>query len=304
MGLYGGPAWRREKSPRRLADEVIAFREQFGLDFIYFVDEIFLTKSERIREFSEIFKTEIRTPFSFMERPELINEDKMALMSEAGAYVACIGIESGDEDFRRKELDRRHSNEAIIKAFGITRKYGVKTHAFNMVGFPNETKDTIKASFDLLSNTKPDTFQVSIFYPLRGTVLHDLSLEEGWLEDETMPDNYYQDSVLELPNRSKKEIVDSKYLLTMFAGRGDMKSRFLFHFFINFPLGLGIYRRVKYAMDIYGVKRSVVRAGGRLFANVLGLGRRQAPRAAPVQAEQIEVVNRGTDPIYEKPVEL
>lgn|GEM_PF-983067 len=311
MGMYGGPAWRREKSPRRLADEIIAFREQFGLDFIYFVDEIFLTKTARIREFSEIFKNEVKTPFLFMERPELVSEEKMELVAEAGAYSVSIGIESGDEEFRRRVLDRRHSNETIINAFAITRKHGVRTHAFNMVGLPGETKDTIKGNFELLTKVKPNTFQVSIFYPLRATVLHNLSLEHGWLADETMPDNYYEDSVLNLPDRSKKEMVRSKALLDMFAGRGDRKSRFLFYLCLNSSLAYNLYLHRKPWQDIaywiknFGILGSIKRAGLKLSGAISGLAPRRATLApAKVTSEQVVVVNRGTDPIYQKPVDL
>jgi len=85
MNMYGGRSWRREKSPERMAEEVHTLKKLLGrLDYIYFVDEIFLTQRPRLERFRDIFSSQVNIPFTFMERPELITEEKMKLISEAG----------------------------------------------------------------------------------------------------------------------------------------------------------------------------------------------------------------------------
>ena len=61
----GHGRWRREKSPERIVDELDAFRREFGgLDFVYWVDEIFLTGVERLKRFRDLYRDRIGAPFS------------------------------------------------------------------------------------------------------------------------------------------------------------------------------------------------------------------------------------------------
>lgn len=51
----GHGRWRREKSPERIVEELAAFRREFGaLDFVYWVDEIFLTGIDRLKRFRDL----------------------------------------------------------------------------------------------------------------------------------------------------------------------------------------------------------------------------------------------------------
>ena len=65
MSSYAGQGrWRREKSPARIVEELRAFREEFGsLDFVYWVDEIWLTGVQRLRRLRDLYKAEIGVPF-------------------------------------------------------------------------------------------------------------------------------------------------------------------------------------------------------------------------------------------------
>lgn len=312
MGMYGGPSWRREKSPERMAAEVHAFQEQFGgLDFIYFVDEIFLTKVPRLQRFRDVFSAQVRIPFTFMERPELITEEKIKLISEAGAAAVAIGVESGDEEFRRQTLDRRTPQERVIEAFRLAKKHGLHTHAFNMVGLPGETKDVIRKNFELLREIQPDSFQVSIFYPLRGTVLYEYCKKKGYLANDEMPENYYAQSVLDLPDLTKEQIVLYQLLMNEFAGRRDPVSKWLFRFCEGRPLLAKwvyyLYKLTRYVAA--GLRANGIRGSIAKIIRTRSLGKgfsRLWPRTVEwrpsnVDTEDVVVVDRRTDTIYEQP---
>ena len=112
-----------------------------------------------------------------------ITEEKIKLISEAGAAAVAIGLESGHEEFRKKTLDRRTPQGKVIEAFRLAKKYGIHTHAFNMVGLPEETNEVIQANLELINKIQPDSFQVTIFYPLQGTALHDFCIKKGYLNN-------------------------------------------------------------------------------------------------------------------------
>ena len=262
MAMYGGPSWRREKSANRLADEINAFEKEYGLDFMYFVDEIVLTKLPRLKELRDVFRERVNKPFSFMERPELMTEEKVKLIAEAGATMVAIGVEAGDEDFRREVLDRKMPQGKIIDAFALARKYGLHTHAFNMVGLPGETKEIIESNFELLRLLKPDSFGASIFYPLRGTELYKLVKEKGYLDSDEMLPDYSEYSVLTMPDGlSKDEILRYRELISMFAARQSRFAGWAFRFLAHHPFWfkfvflssrISYIGRIRYGIRHYG----------------------------------------------------
>jgi radical SAM superfamily enzyme YgiQ (UPF0313 family) len=216
--LYKGKGkWRREKSPKRIVEEVMLFREKYGLDFIYWVDEVMLTDIDRLKAFRDLYREKVGVPFCFMERPENMTDEKVGVIKDAGAQVASIGIESGDEQLRKNLLNRRLSQEKIVSAFRASRKHGITTHAFTIIGFPDESDDSGKETFELLKEARPDSVQTTIFYPLRRTELYDITVEKGLFNPGApMPNRYYYGSSLEFSEEKKKELLRSQYLLTHF----------------------------------------------------------------------------------------
>lgn len=232
MAMYRGKGtWRREKSPERMTEEVEAFRERYPLDFVYWVDEVFLTRPARIKAFRDVYGSRVRVPFAFMERPELITEEKAEWIAEAGGYSVSIGLESGDEDLRRTVLGRPTAQEKIARAFAVARAAGLRTHSFTMVGLPGQDEASMLKTFDLLARVQPDTVQFTTFYPLRGTVLYDQCVENGYMTaDQAMPKNYYEQTVLTLPNVTATVIRRYQVLFTLFAGRSEPWVRRLVQF--------------------------------------------------------------------------
>jgi hypothetical protein len=137
--------------------------------------------------------------------------------------------------------------EVIVRAFQLAHRYGVKTHAFNMVGLPYENRERIVASRELMKRVKPDTAQFSIFYPLVGTELRELCIREGFLDPENeMPENYYAGSVLRMPTMSREDIVKYQKILEILCGREGLWADFLWWMFETFPATLKLRRRLKF----------------------------------------------------------
>ena len=104
-----------------------------------------MNKNE-FEEFCEMYK-EINLPFWMQTRPETINEYNIKRLSEIGLHRISFGIEHGNEEFRRKILDRRWKNKDIIEVLKIPHRYGVTFSCNNITGFPTETK---KLAFDTI----------------------------------------------------------------------------------------------------------------------------------------------------------
>lgn len=88
-------------------------------------------------------------------RADLLDEELLGWMKEAGCLVISIGIESGSEQVLRN-IHKRITVDQIRRAVGLVKRAGIMTFGLFMVGNVGETDETIEATIALLSDLKLD----------------------------------------------------------------------------------------------------------------------------------------------------
>ena len=128
-------------------DELKHFKEKHKVEYNYFWADTFLGMSRKeLDEFVEMY-AEINLPFWMQTRPETIDDDNMKKLKNVGLHRISFGVEHGNEEFRKRILDRRWKNKDIIGKLKIPKKYGIQFSVNNITGFPTETK---KLAFDTI----------------------------------------------------------------------------------------------------------------------------------------------------------
>ena len=125
----------RFKSAKRIISEIKYYVEKYNVEYLYFNAETFFAMPKR--EF-EIFASEykkIKLPFWVQTRPELITDYYISVLKDINCANINVGIEHGNEGFRKKVLNRNVSNEKIIKGLSIIKKYGIQVTVNNMIHF-------------------------------------------------------------------------------------------------------------------------------------------------------------------------
>ena len=197
----------RERSVRNFIDELKRKKAEFGLQYLYLVAENFLqTSGERFREFVDLYK-DIRLPFWIETRPETVNLEKVMELMKIGCEGLSIGVEHGNEKFRRETLNRFVPNSEIIRAFDTTRGSGIRVCANNIIGFPTETRELVFDTIELNRRLQPTNIIVNIFCAYRGTKLWDLAVEKGYISRDTIAGDYRSDAGLNMPQLSNLEIM-------------------------------------------------------------------------------------------------
>jgi len=102
-------------------------------------------------------------------------------MKEAGCFSIQIGIESGNNEILKNVRKGFLIAEALEAAQKI-QNHGIELQAFFMVGFPQETEQTLN---DTLSAMKqlPGWLSYSIFTPYPGTEAFEFCREKGLIKD-------------------------------------------------------------------------------------------------------------------------
>ena len=219
--------YHRAKSPRRLIDEIRYFLDRHGAEYIYFNAETFFAMpNEDFIEMAEYYTKEIHLPFWLQTRPETITEPRIKLLKEMGVNQVNIGLEHGNEDFRRRVLKRSMKNELIINGLRLLHDYGVKTTCNNILGFPDETRELIFDTIELNRHIQSATINAYLFNPYKGTELYKVCLEKGYLPkegdekviDASLSEDFpYFKTVLNMPTISKAELVGLQRTFVLYA---------------------------------------------------------------------------------------
>ena len=202
-----GFKYYRVKSTEKIYKEMKYQTSKFDVSFFYFNSETFLTMSvEKLKEFAEMY-SEFNLPFWCQTRIETISDEKIKILKEMNCDRISVGIEHGNEEFRRKILNKNFTNKQVIDAFKIFDKYGINVSVNNMIGFPGETRKLVFDTINLNRQIKTDSVNGFVFQPYSGTYLRDYCIKKGYLSsDSTDIDNPIGGSVLTMPQLSREEI--------------------------------------------------------------------------------------------------
>ncbi|MBI5233286.1 MAG: glycosyltransferase [Deltaproteobacteria bacterium] len=168
----------RRRSPKNIIAEIRFLFEKFGYDEVFFHDELFTGNKKWLEEFyREIDGQGLKFPWRCLGRVGTVDKAALSEMKEHGCYIIAFGIESGNPDVREK-IKRPMTNEDIIQTFKDADEVGLLTYAFNIIGHPPETHETVKDTFDLMVKTNPHFAPVFICCPLPGSPIYNLLPED------------------------------------------------------------------------------------------------------------------------------
>jgi radical SAM superfamily enzyme YgiQ (UPF0313 family) len=174
----------RKYEPQAMVDELIRLRDKYNVGYFEFWDELFLSNLKFVNAFFELYKEQIRLPFSINSRVEVMNEKFCKSAAEAGCHTIWFGIESGDETYRSTMLGRKMTNEQVIKAAENCKNAGINRLTFNIVGMPLETAENMRQTLALNRLIAPEFFFFFTYIPLRGTPLYEVAKREGLLDED------------------------------------------------------------------------------------------------------------------------
>ncbi len=170
-------------SPRRIIDELKELVKTYKIEFLKFHDEDFLLKpAAYLEELADLYAKEIGIPFTCMANSKLVTPRGVELLKKMNCVSVSLGIETGDQKIRKEILNRRDTEEEIIRAFALLKKAGIRTLAFNMIGLPFETRETYMKTVELNRRADVQVPQIGFFFPFKRTRLRDIAIENGFYD--------------------------------------------------------------------------------------------------------------------------
>jgi anaerobic magnesium-protoporphyrin IX monomethyl ester cyclase len=180
--LYGGQGHRtRRRSVDGVIREIQEVRAAYDLRFVLFMDDTFILNKRWLRAFFQRYRDEVGLPFWCQVRANLVDDEIVELLTNAGCVSVSFGLEAGNDEIRNKVLNRNMTREQIVGASERLREAGIAFSTNNMLGLPTGSLETDFETLALNITCRPAYANVFLFQPYPKTELGEWAYREGWM---------------------------------------------------------------------------------------------------------------------------
>ena len=171
----------RSFSPAYIAKEISHLVKDFKARDIAFLDSTFTPNKNRVYAIiQEIKKLNLDFTWTCSARADVLDEQLLKEMKNAGCWRVRIGIESGNDnvlDFIKKGITTRQVRRVAQWAYELD----LEPKAFFMIGHLMDTKDTIQETINFAVSLPLKDITVQMNTPLKNTPQYALTKEYGKL---------------------------------------------------------------------------------------------------------------------------
>lgn len=163
----------RRRSPESVVAEIKDVVEKYDIRHFFFVDDVLTLHDEHILKICDlIIESGLKITFESSTRANLVTEENISKMVEAGLIRLSLGLETVDEEVRQimnKKVPLKH----YVKANRIMNEHGVEVLNSVMLGLPGESEETVRKLFKFLGENKDiKQANLAIAVPYPGTELY------------------------------------------------------------------------------------------------------------------------------------
>lgn len=170
----------RTRSPKKVVDELEWLRDVHGADVFAFYDDTFTFDTKRAYEICEEMRNRgFDLPWDCRTRVDRISTEILSKMRDTNCQLIHFGVESGSQKMLNA-IKKGTTVEQNERAIRWAKEVGISVAISVVVGYPGETADMLKQTFDFIRKTGPDYVYVCQAIPYPGTELFDLLRELGW----------------------------------------------------------------------------------------------------------------------------
>jgi radical SAM superfamily enzyme YgiQ (UPF0313 family) len=179
------------RTPESVALEMLELREKFGVDHLWFADDLFGINGRWVEDLAhQVERHRAAVPFKMQSRADLMQKETAAALARAGCVEVWMGVESGSQ----KILDAMQKGtrvEQVAQARENLRENGIRACFFLQFGYPGETWPDIEKTIQMVRETRPDDLGISVSYPLPGTKFYERVREQlgektNWVDSEDL----------------------------------------------------------------------------------------------------------------------
>ncbi len=204
----------RARSPENVIAEIDMLVHKFGVKQIDIIDDNFsedMIRAEKIIDLVISRNYGISINFQNGLRADRLSKELLHKMKLAGVYKLGIGIESANAQVRNK-IKKGLDISCVERSVKWCREEGIISIGFFMLGFPEDTEETIKETIDFAIKLNPSMANFSLVVPLPGTELYEQVKANNWfiksIEDGSSTGYYSDNFYYQTPKLKTEKILE------------------------------------------------------------------------------------------------
>ncbi len=177
-----------------------------GFRFLFFYDDTFILDRKFILKFCEEYKKrgfDKKIKWEVNVRADLVTEEIIKAMRDAGCYEVRMGYEAGNDYIRNEIYKRNLTKEQLSNAIDIIKRNGLQLRLTFILGSPYDTIETMEESFAMAKKHDAEYTLFPILVPLPETDIRKMCVKENLIE---------KDSFENFSDMFCKPVVRTKYI--------------------------------------------------------------------------------------------
>ena len=172
----------RMHGPARVVDEMEYLYRKYGINYFGFVDDnLTLDKKHILRICNQIIRRGMEIQFESFNGYNIasMDEEIVAAMCEAGCVYVIMPIEHGSDYMRNTIIGKKLPREDIYTLACLYKKYRLLTRGVFIMGFPEETEETLTETLQMMYDLELDMYNVFTLIPFPGTKVFEQALRDN-----------------------------------------------------------------------------------------------------------------------------
>jgi len=187
-------------------EELLLLYNNYNVKLVTFFDETFTLDRQRTIEIcDEICRKMPNLKWYCNTRVNLVDDELLRIMHEAGCRGIAYGIESGCQSILNN-VNKGITVDQARTAIRLTKKNRIKVYASFILGLPGENKETIAETFLFLKDTIPHGAQFNVAVPYPGTKLLEYAIRKGLISEYKWKELYQHHATMKSESLSPEEL--------------------------------------------------------------------------------------------------
>ena len=169
----------RFRNVESIVEELRECVDRFGIrHFLFHADTFTLHRQWVVDLCQAILDAGLSIQWAANSRVDTIDEERLCWMKRAGCRIVGFGVETGNDE-HLSLMGKNATADDARRAIRLCRECGVRSHAFFVFGFPWDTEESIREVVRFAKELDPDFFDFNLAFPIPGTELYRMVVEEG-----------------------------------------------------------------------------------------------------------------------------
>jgi radical SAM PhpK family P-methyltransferase len=147
-----------------IEEELNSLRKIESVKSLYLIDDTVNVPIKRFKEFLRMF---IRNDYPFrwysQIRCQFLDREMVELMKQSHCEGVFLGLESGNNQILGN-MNKKSTVEEYLKGIALLKEFDIICHGSFVVGFPGETRDTVKDTVKLIEESGLDFYRTLLWY--------------------------------------------------------------------------------------------------------------------------------------------